>query len=139
MRRADEVREGPPDVSESGGGGGFAVGMPVQCFNHVAKMWEDGVVGRRYEQNKITVFDVECKGHVIQMLPASRLRLNRFTVGDDVEYWSATSKSWVPAKVMKLYWSKRLCDLDVKRNASLANVRKSLVVRGTQKMQIKNG
>lgn len=34
----------------------------------------------------------ECKGHVIQMLPASRLRLNRFTVGDDVEYWSATSK-----------------------------------------------
>ena len=34
----------------------------------------------------------ECKGHVIQMLPASRLRLNRLTVGDDVEYWSATSK-----------------------------------------------
>lgn len=44
--------------------------------------------------------------------------------------------SW---QVMKLYWSKRLCDLDVKRNASLANVRKALVVRGTQKMQIKNG
>ncbi|CAL1126917.1 unnamed protein product [Cladocopium goreaui] len=33
------------------------------------------------------------------MLPAGRLRLSRFAVGDTVEYWSATSKSWVQAKV----------------------------------------
>ena len=34
----------------------------------------------------------DCKGHVIRMLPASRLRLNRLAVGDDVEYWSSSSK-----------------------------------------------
>lgn len=34
------------------GPGGFAVGMPVQCFNHVAKMWEDGVVPWQQDAKK---------------------------------------------------------------------------------------
>jgi len=57
MRRADEVREGPPDVSESGGGGnGIRVGLgvgwglssrerihipPLETENHLQKApWE---------------------------------------------------------------------------------------------------
>ncbi|CAE7198446.1 unnamed protein product [Symbiodinium natans] len=123
MRTADEPRDGPPDCSE-GAGGGFAVGMPVQCFNQQKRVWENGTVVRRYQQDKIIVFDVECKESTVRMLPASRLRLSRFAVGDKVEYWSMTSKSWLLAKVLKLYWSKQTCDLDIKKGAPLANVRK---------------
>lgn len=123
MRTVDEPRDGPPDCSE-GAGGGFAVGMPVQCFNQQKRVWEDGIVVRRYQQDKIIVFDVDCKESLVRMLPASRLRLSRFTVGDKVKYWSMTSKSWLAAKVLKLYWSKQTCDLDIKKGAPLANVRK---------------
>ena len=42
MRRLDEPRSGPPDVSE-GQGGGFALGMPVQCFNQQQKQWVEGI------------------------------------------------------------------------------------------------
>lgn len=122
MRRLDEPRD-VPDVSENAGGG-FAVGMPVQCFNQQEKRWCEGIVTRRYQHEKIIVFDVESKGHMLRMLPAGRLRLSRFAVGDTVEYWSATSKSWIHAKVMRLSWAKRTCDLDIKRGAPLANVRK---------------
>ncbi|CAE7419015.1 unnamed protein product [Symbiodinium sp. CCMP2592] len=91
MRTVDEPRDGPPDCSE-GAGGGFAVGMPVQCFNQQKRVWEDGIVVRRYQQDKIIVFDVDCKDSLVRMLPASRLRLSRFTVGDKVEYWSMNAK-----------------------------------------------
>eukprot|EP00439_Symbiodinium_sp_Y106_P075262 s589_g14.t2 len=97
MRTVDEPRDGPPDCSE-GAGGGFAVGMPVQCFNQQKRVWEDGIVVRRYQQDKIIVFDVDCKESLVRMLPASRLRLSRFTVGDKVEYWSMNAKSWLAAK-----------------------------------------
>lgn len=123
MRHLEEPLDAPPDVSESPGGS-FAVGMPVQCFNQVKKTWEDGIVCRRYQQNKIIVFDVDCGGSILRMLPASRLRLSRFAVGDQVEYWSTTSKAWLPAKVLRLCWARQSCDLDIKRGAPLANVRK---------------
>ncbi|CAJ1397266.1 unnamed protein product [Effrenium voratum] len=114
MRREDEPRESPPDCSEHAGGG-FAVGMPVQCFNQNKKEWEDGNVTRRYQQDKVIVFDVDCKGSIVRMLPASRLRHSRFAVGDNVMYYSNHNKSWVTAKVQKIFWSKRTCDLDIKK------------------------
>lgn len=102
----------------------YAVGASVQCWNLEHKKWQDGTISRQYQHSGITVYDVACKHSVLRMLPTSRLRLSSFQVGDLVEYWSKTAKMWLQATVMKLLWSKQVCDLDIKKGAPLANVRK---------------
>lgn len=104
---------------------GYAVGASVQCWNLEHKRWQDGTISRQYEHSGITVYDVACKQSVLRMLPASRLRLSSLQVGDSVEYWSKTAKIWLQATVIKLILSKQVADLDIKKGAPLANVRKA--------------
>ena len=56
----------------------------------------------------------DCKGHVICMLPASRLRLNRLAVGDDVEYWSSSSKCFGESTPCRHLWQVTLPETNSK-------------------------
>eukprot|EP00930_Biecheleria_cincta_P019993 TRINITY_DN15119_c0_g1_i1.p1 TRINITY_DN15119_c0_g1~~TRINITY_DN15119_c0_g1_i1.p1 ORF type:complete len:429 (-),score=86.64 TRINITY_DN15119_c0_g1_i1:379-1665(-) len=103
---------------------GYELGASVECWNLEHKRWQVGMISRQYQHSGITVYDVACKQSVLRMLPASRLRLSRLQVGDLVEYWSKTAKIWLQATVVRLLWSKQVCDLDIKKGAPLANVRK---------------
>jgi len=125
LRHEDEDIDGPPDTPEDSIGI-FAPGTHVQCWNQEKSSWQDGTVSRQYQHGKITVYDVDCISVVLRMLPAARLRLSQFSVGDNVEYWSDTASCWLPAKVLSVRWSKQLCDLDIKRRAHLSKVRKAL-------------
>lgn len=56
--------------------------------------WPEGLKVTFININPTSVILAEdCGGSILRMLPASRLRLSRFAVGDQVEYWSTTSKS----------------------------------------------
>jgi len=118
-----QAQQASPD-SANAGASMFSVGMHVQCWNLQKQQWQQGTVSRRYQNDGVTVFDVDSENSVLRMLPASRLRLARFAAGDAVEYWSNSAQQWLRAKVLRIVWSKQTCDLDIKQRAPLSSIRK---------------
>ena len=101
----------------------FEKGAEVQYFSETRERWIDATVEDRHEKDGAVTYDLNCKKGV----PAERLRNSnvQYTVGEQVEYWSASSHRWMPAIVEKFQKEAKTCDLSVKPGAPLSRVRKA--------------
>uniref|UniRef100_A0A7S1L562 Uncharacterized protein n=1 Tax=Alexandrium catenella TaxID=2925 RepID=A0A7S1L562_ALECA len=104
---------------------GFKVGDQVQYWSETKTRWLEAVVEAIREKDGGVVYDLDCK----KGTPADRVRpslvasLNRYRVGEEVEYWSTSAGRWLPAQVLTLYTHLCQCDLDIKPGAPLGRLR----------------
>mmetsp|Transcript_15364 Transcript_15364/g.34912 ORF Transcript_15364/g.34912 Transcript_15364/m.34912 type:complete len:884 (+) Transcript_15364:51-2702(+) len=100
----------------------FGDGEKVQYFSETKERWIDAVVEAQHTKDGVISYDLNCKKGVL----AERLRSAgvQYRVGENVEYWSASARRWMPAKVEALHAEAKSCDLTVKPGAPLNRVRK---------------
>lgn len=117
-------RELPKPLKRKASNGEFEVGTEVQYFSEVAQRYIEATVEAvMKEADGSLIYDLNVKKGV----QPDHLRAGNevYKEGDDVEYWSVSVKTWVPAKVTKFDAAAQLCDLDVKPLAPAYRVRKA--------------
>lgn len=105
---------------------GFPLGERVQYWSDVEMTWLVTHVENKYFKDHTLVYELGCqKGFTV---PADYVREDRhfvYEVGEIVEYWSASARRWVQAKVQSLGDPGKV-NLDVKVGAHTSRLRKNL-------------
>jgi len=115
--------KGPAPNIPACGDAGFDVGARVQYWSASKRRWIEGVVQSRYEQDGVTMHDLNCKRGAL----TGQLRLSPvpFDAGERVEYYSSSANRWLPTKFLRYHSANGTCDLDIKSAAPLDKVRKA--------------
>lgn len=98
----------------------FAVGDTVHYLSGTNNRYVEAQVKRvQRRSDGSLVYDLTCK----KAAPANRV-FRAFKPGDRVEYWSASASRWLEARLLRIESKNGHCDLDIKKHAPLAKLRK---------------
>jgi len=98
--------------------GMFSLGERVQYWSETLARWVDSTVISKHIGGGCVLYDLSCK----KGTPEERLR-PIFNNGDRVKYWSSSGR-WVSAVLLKVHAGRDVCDLNVKRGATINRIRK---------------